>query len=264
MTEEGIVHIRTEQESLLRQREDAAFQLIQARAKLADYAARLDAVEALQQERRLDRSVDVYGLGDAEFNDESLLFNLRKELTIRRAEYFERKGRLTDDHPEVQAAKELVHHLERQFDVEIENYVRFLDARMAVVRARIASLEATIRGIDEGLYGLPDKAARLAQYDRIIEALQTDYTTLVDRHIIAKVETSGRPEWRVILLQPASKGVQQRTRDYVRLALIPLFALLIGLALAFIIDGLDHSIKDATDAEDNLEVRVLGSVSRIR
>jgi hypothetical protein len=117
--------------------------------------------------------------------------------------------------------------------------------------------------LTEESLGLPDKEARLAQYDRIIEALRKDYTVLVERQVTAKVETTGKPEWRVILLQPASESIRERTRDYVRFTLVPVFALLIGLALAFVIDGVDHSLKDATEAEHHLGVPVIGSLSRI-
>lgn len=264
MSDEGIVNIRSEQESLLRQREDAAFQLTTERSRLADYSARLESVRTLQQEKRLDNTVNIFGLGDAEFNDESLLFNLRKEMQTRQAEYFEVRGRYTDDHPAVQAAKELVDRLQLELDTEIENYARFLEARLAVAQSKVSSLEATIRTFDEQLYGLPDKAARLTQYDRVIEALQTDYETFVEKHVEAQVETTGRPEWKVILLQPATPALRQRTRDYIRLALVPMFALMIGLALAFVFDGLDHSVKDATEVEEHLRVPVLGSLSRIR
>ena len=263
MSDEGIIHIRSEQESLLRQREDAAFQLTAIRSRLAEYAARLEAVKELQEEKRLDGNVEIFGLGDSEFNDESLLSNMRKELNKREAEYFKLRGRYTDDHPEVRAAKELVERLKLELDREVGNYVRFLAARVAIAQARINSLETTMRGVDEQLNGFPDKAARLAQYDRIIEALQTNYMTFIERHVDAKVETSGRPEWKVILLQPATHAIRQRARDYIRLALVPLFALLIGLALAFVFDGLDHSVKDATEVEEHLRVPVLGSLSRI-
>jgi uncharacterized protein involved in exopolysaccharide biosynthesis len=264
MSDEGIININSEQESLLRQRDDATFQLTGIRSRLAEYVARLEAVRDLQEEKRLDGSVEIFGLGDSEFNDESLLSDIRKELTEQRAEYFGLKARYTDDHPEVLAIKEVVERLEGELDEEIDNYARFLEARVAIAQARVSSLETTIRAVDEQLTGFPDKAARLAQYDRIIEALQTDYVTFVERHVDAKVETSGRPEWKVILLQPATAAMRQRTRDYIRLALVPMFALLIGLALAFVFDGLDHSVKDATEVEEHLRVPVLGSVSRIR
>jgi len=264
MGEEGVVSITGERESLLRQKESSLLQLGQARTRLAEYAAKLEEVRNLQQEKRLDSNVEIFGLGDADYNDEELLLNLRKELLLSRSAYYQKKGRYTDTHPDVRAAKEVVDNLEAQLDIETDNYVRFLEARIAVSRARVNSLEATVRGIDDELSGLPDKEARLAQYDRIIAALDTDYSTMVEKQIAAKLENTGRMTWRVFLLQPAAPAESERTRDYVRAALAPLFALLIGLALAFIIDGLDHSIKDATEAEAHLGVPVLGSLSRIR
>jgi uncharacterized protein involved in exopolysaccharide biosynthesis len=262
MVDEGIVSIPTQRESLIREKEGASSSLMRAKVALADYAARLEAVKSLQQEKRLNPDIEIFGLGDAEFNDEELLFNLRKEVAAQQAAYFQKRGTFTDDHPDVKAAKDVLESLQAQLDVELDSYVKFLEARIDVARARSNSLETAIRGIDEELVGLPDKEARLGQYDRILDAMRTDYTTMVQRQISAKAETAGRPEWRVILLQPASAAVRQRTRDYIRLALVPLFSLLIGLALAFLVDGLDHTIKDATDAETNLGAPVLGSLSK--
>lgn len=192
------------------------------------------------------------------------MFNLRKELVARRADYYRQRGIYTDDHPSVRAAKTLVEDLERQLDEQIESYARYLEARVAVIEAQQHSLESTVQGIDDMLQGMPDKEARLGQYDRIIQALRADYGTMIDRQVQAKVESTGRPTWKVSLLQAATEPERQRTRDYVRMALIPIFAILIGFALAFVIDGLDHSIKDATEAEEHLGVPVLGSLPKIR
>jgi uncharacterized protein involved in exopolysaccharide biosynthesis len=48
MTEEGIVYIQGERESLLRQGENVAGQLSDARMRVADFAARLEAVRSIQ------------------------------------------------------------------------------------------------------------------------------------------------------------------------------------------------------------------------
>jgi polysaccharide biosynthesis transport protein len=264
MAEEGVVAISTQRESMLREKEAGQSTLMNAKVTLADLVARLEAIRSLQTEKRLNPDLEVFGFGDADFNDEALLFNLRKEIVTRRADYLQKRGQYTDEHPEVKAAKNVLDDLEAQFDLQIESYAKFLEARIDVARARTNSLETTIRGIDEELIALPDKEARLAQYDRILEAMRTDYSTMVERQVAAKAESAGRPEWRAILLQPATAAIRQRTRDYIRMALVPLFAVLIGLALAFLIDGLDHSIKDATDAETHLGVPVLGSLSKTR
>jgi polysaccharide biosynthesis transport protein len=264
MADEGIIEIPSQRESLMREKEAAESNLMRAKVTQADYAARLEAIQSLQQEKRLNPEIEIFGIGDADMNDEELLFSLRKELMSRRSEYLQKRGQYTDEHPEVRAAKDVVDNLQIELDRQLDNYVKFLQARIDVARARTNSLETTIRGIDDQLSGLPDKEARLAQYDRIIDAMRTDYRMMVERQVSAKAETAGRPEWHAILIQPATAAVQQRTRDYIRMALVPLFALLIGLALAFLIDGLDHSIKDATDAETHLGVPVLGSLSKTR
>lgn len=264
MSDEGIVSLPSERESLLREKEAATLEVTSVRTRLADYAARLEAVRALQQEKKVDSNVEIFGLGDADFNDDDLLATLRRELLVRQSDYFQKRAKLADDHPDVLAAKQLVDQLQGEIDRMTDNYIRFLDARITIARARIGSLDTTLRGIEDELSGMPDKEARLTQYDRILDALKTDYQMMVERQTTARAETTGRAEWRVVVLQPATVALYQRTRDIIRMALVPLFALLIGLALAFVIDGMDHSIKDPTEVETHLGLPVLGSISKIR
>ena len=44
--------------------------------------------------------------------------------------------------------------------------------------------------------------------------------------------------------------------------LIPLLSLIVGVALAFLVDGLDHTLKDASEVENHLRTPVLGSVGK--
>lgn len=264
MSEEGISQLDDERGSLLRQREDASTELAREKARIADFAARRESMRNIQLARKQNADIEVAGLNDNETNDDATLQLVRRELVLRRSEYYQKLGRYPESHPEVLAARDALEELSAQYDNELENYIRMLEARIEVAQARANSLRTTVQGIDDQLIGFPDKEARLAQYDRIIEALRKDYTTVVERQIVAKVEQTGRPEWTVILLSPASEAVQLRTRDVVRLLLVPIFAVLLGLAMAFIVDGLDHSLKDATEAERHLRIPVLGSISKLR
>ncbi|HUV37296.1 MAG TPA: hypothetical protein VMX58_10195, partial [Patescibacteria group bacterium] len=63
----------------------------------------------------------------------------------------------------------------------------------------------------------------------------------------------------VTILNPASPGYRKKTRDYVRMALGPVFSLIVALGFAFFIDNLDHSIKNVSDAEESLNLQVLAS-----
>jgi capsular polysaccharide biosynthesis protein len=68
----------------------------------------------------------------------------------------------------------------------------------------------------------------------------------------------------VTLLTPASEAVARKTKDYVRMALAPIFSLVIGLGLVFFVESLDHSIKTPADAEEALGIPVLASLWEIK
>ncbi|MEZ4653588.1 MAG: hypothetical protein R3E12_08325 [Candidatus Eisenbacteria bacterium] len=108
----------------------------------------------------------------------------------------------------------------------------------------------------------PDKEARLASYDRVLDQLKANYTALVDKQIQARIERTGTSDWNVLILQPATAGQPIRVNDYVRMALIPVLSLLVGLALAFVIDGLDHTLKDSSEVKSHLRLPVLGGSDR--
>ncbi len=63
------------------------------------------------------------------------------------------------------------------------------------------------------------------------------------------------------LLTPAGRPYAKNQRDYVRLALAPMFSLIVGLGLAFFVDGLDSTIKNPREAEEALELTVLASLT---
>jgi capsular polysaccharide biosynthesis protein len=50
----------------------------------------------------------------------------------------------------------------------------------------------------------------------------------------------------------------------VRLLLAPAFSLLVGIAIAFFIDGLDLTVRTANQAEEYLDLPVLASLSERR
>ena len=75
----------------------------------------------------------------------------------------------------------------------------------------------------------------------------------------SKISIASNPEWTVTILNPASSSYQQKTRDYVRIALGPMFSIFVALGFAFFLDNLDHSIKSVSEAEETLNLHVLAS-----
>lgn len=262
MNEEAVVRIPDERLNLLSIRQQAETDLSRLRAELAELQAK---VEILHRRQILEGDkLDLYAFTDGESNDHEVLFRLRTELVQQRAELYEAESQYTDAHPQVQALRTQVTLIEQDLRHEMERYIRHMESRVEVSRAREEALLKTIRYGDAELATLPDKEARLASYDRVLDQLKANYTALVDKQIQARIEKTGTSDWNMLILQPATPGQPVRVNDYVRMALIPVLSLLVGLALAFVIDGLDHTIKDASEVENHLRLPVLGSVGRIR
>jgi capsular polysaccharide biosynthesis protein len=89
--------------------------------------------------------------------------------------------------------------------------------------------------------------------------LEKRYEELNKQHMDARVTVASNPEWTVTIISPASPAYQKKTRDYVRIALGPLFSLIVSLGFAFFVDNLDHSIKNVAEAEEALGFQVLAS-----
>jgi capsular polysaccharide biosynthesis protein len=68
----------------------------------------------------------------------------------------------------------------------------------------------------------------------------------------------------VLVLTPAGPGRATNGRDYVRLGLAPAFSLVVGLGLAFFVDGLDNRVRTAGDAETAADLPVLASIGERR
>lgn len=267
MSEESVSRIQDERLSMIEIRRDTEMDLNRIRTSLAAEQARYEVLQsALGQASHgtVGDSAAIYAFSDDGNNDDEGVLQLRRELSIKRGDLAMATAQFQDDHPTVVGLKEQVHGLESLLGRELQNYLGHLRAKIEVLRAREDALLSALAYVDGEIGGFPAKEARMASFDRMIQGLQTDYQALIDRQIQARLERVGTSDWNVLMLQPASTAEPLRTRDTMRLALIPLVGLILAVAMAFLVDGLDHSVKDATEAEQHLGVPVLGSVGRLR
>jgi len=111
---------------------------------------------------------------------------------------------------------------------------------------------------------MPDKEVTLAEMDREISVLKTRYEDLSKDADQARVTQNTSPTVNVFLLSPAGAPVFKTTRDYIRLALAPAFSLVIGIGLAFFLDGLDVTVHTSGQAEEAMELPVLATLNERR
>jgi polysaccharide biosynthesis transport protein len=267
MSEESVARLPDERASMISIRQNTEIELNRVRTDLAAEQARFEVVQSAMGRAAQGTGADsaaVYAFSELGNNDDQVIFRLKAELVVKRSEYLAARAQFQDDHPTVMALKEQVEKTEELLGQEINHYQEHLRGRAEVLRAKEDALLSALAYVDGEIASYPSKEARLSAFDRMISALQTDYQALVDKQIQARLERIGTSDWNVLILQPASEAGVLRTTDSVRLALIPVIGLIVALAVAFLVDGLDHSLKDATEAEQQLGLPVLGSVGRLR
>jgi capsular polysaccharide biosynthesis protein len=96
--------------------------------------------------------------------------------------------------------------------------------------------------------------------DNQIATWKQRHTDLARNSDQARVNENTVPLISVFMLNPASPARQQNTQDYVRLGLAPAFSLVVGIGLAFFIDGLDLTIRTSPQAEEEVRLPVLAAI----
>ena len=264
LSREGAVQLPEERKNLLDTKRDIQTDLTAVRSETAARQARLTWTRSLMEPAEDFNQEGFYPFGEPNMHGEPILLTLRKMILDTRSEYFEAKAQYTESHPTVLALNDRLTELGEALEQEAQAYAGFLEAMVGAAQAQERSLQASLDYINEQLALFPDREAQLLRLDRTIESLRTTYEALVQRRIEAMSARMGSNRWEVVVLEDASEAAPVRTQDYVRLAVFPLFSLLVGIALAFLMESLDHSLKDRMETEAHLKVPVLATVSRFK
>jgi len=157
--------------------------------------------------------------------------------------------------------KSQVVQMEAQLAAEVNSRVVMAESQLRALEAKAAQVRLARAQGESRLATYPSRTARLSEIEMRIAALTRNYEDLSRASAQAKIAKATSPDWTVDLLTPAGRPYAKNQRDYVRLALAPIFSLIIGLGLAFFIDGLDATLKSPRETEEALELPVLASLT---
>jgi succinoglycan biosynthesis transport protein ExoP len=258
LKEWNIVDITDQRRSLLDRSESYQRELdkvVQDRLAKETVIARLDSSRAAGVE---GVSAISSGLTESQLEDD-VTRDLRANLRSLRMEESKLEGRFTDKNPELIRVRKQIKDVSGMIAQELQTQIAVSKNQLAIITQRETTLRDLLKRLaaEKELY--PQREIELDRIDVELTKLQKTYTELVDQSMAAKISVASNPEWAVTILDPASRAYRKKTRDYVRMALGPVFSLIVGLGLAFFIDNLDHSIKNITEAEENLGLSVLAS-----
>ncbi|MDH4037632.1 MAG: Wzz/FepE/Etk N-terminal domain-containing protein [Candidatus Krumholzibacteria bacterium] len=167
----------------------------------------------------------------------------------------------TDRHPEVIAVDEQIARLHADLKQQVLNAYTIEVAGLNELKARRSQLLEELNGVRAELETVPDKERRLAEIDAMIKKLEERHALMLERQSETQIAQAGHTDWDVVILAAASAPYTKKTRDYVRLAIGPLLSLIVGLGIAFFMESMDHSIKNAAEAEEYLDTPVLVTIA---
>jgi uncharacterized protein involved in exopolysaccharide biosynthesis len=204
---------------------------------------------------------DLPFITNANVGNDNIITELKRKLGEARGRLKEMETVYVPTSPQLAQQHTEVEHLEGQLKIEVANRIRVGEAEVTVLEAKRAQI---LRSLNEGqsrMATYPERNARISEFETKIASLRKSYQELTESSDQAKIQKATSPDWNVALLTPASKPYPKNQRDYVRLALAPIFSLIVGLGLAFFIDGLDSTLKSPREAEEALALPVLASLT---
>jgi uncharacterized protein involved in exopolysaccharide biosynthesis len=209
-----------------------------------------------------DPSSDVPTFGGAA--GEQVLIDLRMKVVTQETKLAQLRERLREDAPDVQNAAMTLETLRALLRRETEARVKVAQSRVEALEARLKPIDTELARLQADLQVMPGKQMSLAEMDREIVVLKERYSELVKSSDQARIVQQTTSTVNVLVLEPAGRAAPMNQRDYVRLALAPAFSLVVGIGLAFFVDGLDTRVRTAADAETVLDLPVLATLRERR
>ena len=137
-------------------------------------------------------------------------------------------------------------------------------SRVKALQSRVAVLDQEIATLRQQLDTAPEDLKHMDGMDGELATLRSQLRSLTEARDQASITANTSQDINVVLLAPAGIAAASNPLDIVRLLLAPAFSLLLGIAIAFFVDGLDLTVRTANQAEEFLDLPVLASLSERR
>lgn len=235
------------------------------RSEIAADLAAAQTVEEAMRQMQADPDVDLptFGAG-ADFTNEQALVTLKNKIVEQQAKIAILTETLRDDAPEVVGARQTLETLQGLLRKEVDVRVRLAGSRVRQFQSRLAVLDKEIASVHRELSTVPQSMKKMDEIDSELSALRLRLREVTEARDQALITANTMPDVNVIVLSPAGPAVPTNELDLVRFALAPAFSLLVGIAIAFFVDGLDLTVRTANQAEEYLDLPVLASMSERR
>jgi uncharacterized protein involved in exopolysaccharide biosynthesis len=256
-SEWGIIDIREQGRNTLLRLERYRNELdrvVAERLEIEEIVDKLERFQDLDPEEQIAASK---GLLDLTLS--STIDVMRRRLVDLKIQESEFKVRFTDTHKELMQVRGQIDELHAMMEREVRSLIIIFKSRYEISIRKEQMFRELVAGMEVETVGLPEKGVEIERISKTLDRLENNYSELSEQHMNARISIASNPEWTITILTPATPAYQKKTRDYVRMALGPVFSIIVALGFAFFVDNLDHSIKNVSEAEEVLDLPVLAS-----
>lgn len=253
---QDVVDIGEQQRTMLASLGSRNHERAQVAGDLAEASGNLRTLNELNKSPDMD--VPVLGAG---YLNEAALGDLKTSMLRQETRIAQLQERYRDDAPELVDARASLESMKALLRREVAQALKLAQAKVQGLRSRLETIDGQIDGLQADLAEMPGKEARLQDLDQRLTVLKARFLALTTDSDQARVTEQTSRRVSVVVLSPASAGRPRNTHDYARLALAPAFSLVVGIGLAFFIDGLDTRLRTARDVEDTIDLPVFASLT---
>jgi uncharacterized protein involved in exopolysaccharide biosynthesis len=256
--ETGIIDMEVQQRATLDRLNTHQIKLDEVRREISEKVEILRKLDGFR-DMSIDEQAAVSNTLAAEGAKQTAIERYTGRLMDLRLQESELAAKYTSEHKELKQIRRQIEDLYFYLDKEIDAFSTVSQARLDLLRTQERSLLAQINELEKDKETFSAMEIELHGIELSLKKAEEQYGELSDQQMSARLSKASNPEWNVTILSPAAPAYQKKTRDYVRMALGPLFSLVVALGFAFFIDNLDHSVKNVAEAEETLGCQVLAS-----
>jgi succinoglycan biosynthesis transport protein ExoP len=252
-TQTGIVDLQGQRQSLIQLRGG----LEQRRTEAASLLA--EATSSYRLMGQLMQNPDMPNLVQAIPNDGAITL-VKERVVLQESRIASLRERYRDDSPELTNAQATLDTLRALLQREVEARYAISRSNVVVQQAKLDVVDRDLAAVDSKLTSMGDLEAQSAEIDNQSSTWRIRYSDFARSSDQARVNQNTMRRISVFLLNPASPARPENTLDYVRLGLAPAFSLVVGVGLAFFVDGLDLTVRTSPQAEEEVRLPVLAAI----
>jgi polysaccharide biosynthesis transport protein len=253
----GVVELGTERSNLITLRSGLGARRSELVGDLDEATAQYRLMGQLRQNPAIDMPSLLAG-------DDNSIQVVKQRVVEQQSRILRLRERYRDDAPEVVNAEATLDTLRAMLQREVNGRYEICRSRMLVKQASVDAVNRDLADIDVKLARLAELEDQSSDIDHQTTVWQERYAELSKSSDQARVNQNTTPRISVTLLNPASPAAVQNKLDYVRLGLAPAFSLVVGVGLAFFLDGLDLTVHTSGQAEEEVRVPVLAAITERR